>query len=223
MNHSSFLSFYVLSVFSTLLDFAERVGVADRFKDVLGPNPIPVDVGFDIELDDKNWYLQRPATRYHSNMVWVGPGDEEAHNDFLQVLGKGGFDLVLEGLAHAFELKTLTVVQVTFLAVTSCMGLFYHWEFLDTGGKAFNIIVPLISVDGTDPELAIQDDTNFTRKGGYKYKDGEAIVFGDNAIHGTNMVDYEKGYCMGATVYVADITEDNVEGVMQGKKRGCWM
>ena len=43
-------------------------------------------------------------------------------------------------------------------------------QFPDTGGKAFNIIVPLLGVPGSPAELQIQDGDDEERTAGYKYE-----------------------------------------------------
>ena len=52
--------------------------------------------------------------------------------------------------------------------------------------------------------------------GRYRYEHDVASLMGDDAFHGTSAVDYrgKKEMRMAATVYVADLNENNVDSIM---------
>lgn len=199
-----------------LLDYAERNGFLDRFKDLVGEHPFPIDSWETEKMNGLWWSVQRTTQKYFSNMHWIGPHDKEANEDLLKVFGSTGFDKVVDGLARNFGLKTATVMHPTFIAVSDATGHFFHYDFSDTGGKAFNIIIPLIDVPGAGPELTIMDDLDDEKIGGYKYRKNHAMVFGDDGMHCTAKAHYEEGYRLGITIFVAEITEENVKDVISG-------
>lgn len=88
------------------------------------------------------------------------------------------------------------------------MNLFFPW--LQTQGKIFNIIIPLIFANETEPELDIQDDDT-EEVGGYGYEPNVAIMQGDDAVHATAAVDYLDEFCLAISIYISDINEDNIE------------
>ena len=77
------------------------------------------------------------------------------------------------------------------------------------------MIIPLIIQEREDPELEILSDDEISTKY-YKYKYNVALMVGDNALHATASCDYQpKGTMrMAATVYIGDITPDNVNHLL---------
>jgi hypothetical protein len=95
-----------------------------------------------------------------------------------------------------------------------------HFDVTRTGAKAFSIIVPIILVNDTGPELDLQangiEDAN-ARVGRLRYQYDVAAMMGDDANHATSAVDYHarKEMRMAATIYVADINEANVDAILE--------
>ena len=81
--------------------------------------------------------------------------------------------------------------------------------FLQTQGKTYNIIIPLLLVNETGPELDIQD-AETEEVGRYRYEPNVAIMQGDNAVHATSAVDYMDDFRLALSVYISDINEDNL-------------
>ncbi len=92
---------------------------------------------------------------------------------------------------------------------------FMHRDTHHTGGSVYNVIIPLILEENATPELAMSDWDDKSRVGVLKYKVGTAAMMGDDAMHGTEACDYRaaSGMRLAATVYVADIREENLRKV----------
>lgn len=96
-----------------------------------------------------------------------------------------------------------------------------HYDVMETGAKAYNVIIPLILANETGPELDLQsnhlvDDEGELISGRYRYEYNVASMMGDDAYHATSAVDYRmnKSFRMAATVYIADINAENADAVM---------
>ena len=167
------------------------------------------------EFKGLNWYVQRPPMHWDSNMHWISPGDENTHEAFLQQMFSGGFYGMLESIGEYFQLRGLVAYHLAFMGVSHCVRGYVHHDFAGTNGKAFNIIIPLITVDGTGPELEIEDvDDQF---GGYRYVYDEASIVGDAARHATGRVDYrhQGKYRLAVSIYIADVDEYNARQIMR--------
>jgi hypothetical protein len=205
---------------STLLDFCDQTGITAKFKElVLSPDQ-SLDEGTNdfATLGGMEWYIQRPEQHWNSNMHWISPGGAEAHDAFLNVLGEGEFDEVLANVGEAMQLGGLLCFHVTFIGVSKCNRGYMHHDFSETNGSGFNVIIPLIVANSTPPELYVRDDEEKDRIGGYRYRIGVASVVGDGAFHATAEVDYteQQEFRMAATIYVADVNEENVDEIMKG-------
>jgi hypothetical protein len=199
-----------------LLAFCDRMGITKKFRSLLIDGP-PHEPGHSeyMEQQGVSWYVQRPEKRFKSNMHWISPGDEGAQTKYLEALGSGGFDKFLKSLGNSLGMDGLVCYHLTFIGVTYSRRSFVHYDFKKTDGKAFNVIIPLILVNETEPELDVRSsDGNILA--GYRYRYGEASVLGDNAYHGTAAVNYlgTGQMRMGATVYIADVNADNVDGIL---------
>ena len=74
--------------------------------------------------------------------------------------------------------------------------------------------MPLQTVNGSSPELDLQDGTDGSRRvGRYKYERNVAAVMGDGSFHATSPLDYrsQKQMRMSASIYAMDINKDNVD------------
>ena len=148
-------------------------------------------------------------------MHWISPADETAHNEYLSILGAGGFDNVLESVGTYFDLAGLSAYHLSFIGVSECEKGFIHTDVNDSGLMAFNLIIPLVLVKGEGPELEIlSDDETTTRY--YDYEYNVASMIGDNALHATASCNYQaRGKMrMCATVYIGDITTGNVRNLL---------
>lgn len=199
-----------------LMDYANRLGITDYAKSLTQGNALKPDSNQTVQVGGLNWFFQRPKSYWTSNMHWLSPADEAAHYDFLDVLSRAGFDEILEVIGNFFRLDGLVCYHATFIAVSHCSKGYVHYDFTRTGGKAFNIVIPLILVDETSPELEIRDGGDFNKAGRYRYVYDVAAILGDDAYHGTAPGDYRllQKMRLAATIYVADVNEYNAEGIL---------
>mmetsp|Transcript_3895 Transcript_3895/g.8588 ORF Transcript_3895/g.8588 Transcript_3895/m.8588 type:complete len:345 (-) Transcript_3895:182-1216(-) len=198
-----------------LLAYANRMGITDYYRGlVVEGKPFQPGQEAAVTFLDHNWMVHRPQSHWASNMHWISPADETAHNDYLQVLSAGGFDRVLERVGAYFDLKGLSAYHLSFIGVSHCEKGFIHADVNDSGRRAFNMIVPLI-LEEEGPELEILSDDEATTRY-YKYEYNVASMVGDSALHATASCDYRtKGSMrMAATVYIGDISRDNVNHLL---------
>lgn len=203
-----------------LLNYSNRIGLTNVMRELVGPSPIEaVDSGSAHEfrkLDDGNeWYVQRPSTKWRSNMHWISPSDERTHEEYLQVLARGNFDSVLDAIGTYLGLEGLVAYHLTFIGVSHSEKGYMHRDTHHTGGSVYNVIIPLILEDDASPELAMTDEDDETRYGTLKYRINTAVMMGDDAMHGTEACDYRKrnGMRLAATVYIADVSDSNAEQI----------
>jgi len=199
-----------------LVAYANHMGITDMYRGlVVDGRPLLPREEKTVALQGYNWMVQRPSSHWASNMHWVSPADETAHDDYLRVLSAGGFDQVLERVGTYFDLDSLSAYHLSFIGVSHCEKGFIHADVNDSGRKAFNMIIPLILQEEEGPELEILSDDETTTEY-YKYKYNVASMVGDNALHATASCNYHtKGAMrMAATVYIGDITPDNVNHLL---------
>ncbi len=160
---------------STLLEYCNSTGIIDAFRkftlpESQGGEPIAASTsghnGRFIELLDGNrWYAQRPAKEWKSNMHWISPADEKTHEEYLRVLGKGDFDLVLKSIGEQLGLDGLVAYHLTFIGVSESVRGFVHYDTKGTSGSVYNVIIPLLLEEDVGPELILVDD-KYEQKGG---------------------------------------------------------
>jgi hypothetical protein len=208
-----------------LLEYCNKMGITDVLKHVTveGNGLIAgTDDHMDVEGDD--WYIQRPGEEWRSNLHWFSPGAGPAHEHYLQALSVAGFDEVLEGVGEYLGMDGLVAFHVTFIGCSRSTKGFLHHDVKETGAKVYNVIIPLILANETGPELDLQswkpdlpDELQEYKIGRYRYEYDVASMMGDNSYHATSAVDYRvnKEFRMAATVYIADVNDDNVRKVMQ--------
>jgi len=205
-----------------LLDYISTMGILSKFDSMMiHDKSQELDVGSDsnVIFQYERWLIQRPPEPWHSNMHWISPNDEHAQQSYLRALAKGKFDYTLEAIGQHLALDGLFVYQLTFIGVNHCTEGFRHQDLFGTNAKAYNLIVPLILVPGSNPELdvfgtTLNDDLAY---GNYQYQYEEGIMLGDDADHATSAVDYIESGRMRvmATIYLADISAANVDAVME--------
>ena len=225
---------------TSLLEFGKDMGIIELFKQFTSEHPLPNHEkhnGQFIKLAtakgnkaEYSWYAQGLEAKWRSNIHWISPGNERTHEKFLRVLGSGSFDTVLDGIGRALDLDSLVVYQISFFAASHGAVGSRHYDSINTGGKAMGIIIPLLLEDDATPELTLWDDRT-NEKGVLKYKYEHGVIMGDKASHSTAESDYRNlkdpkhggylndkkiGMRLCAIVYVSQIEEDNVKGVVEG-------
>lgn len=205
-----------LTLLQELRMYANKMGITDFYRSlVVDGHPYNPGQEKSVTFQQQNWMVHRPKSHWKSNMHWLSPADETAHDDYLTILSAGGFDKVLESIGAYFNLNGLSAYHLSFIGVSQCERGFIHTDVNDSGVMAFNLIIPLMLVEGESPELEIlSDDETMTRF--YQYEYNVASMIGDDALHATASCDYmskgEMRIC--ATVYVGDITTANVRNLL---------
>lgn len=199
-----------------LLRYANRIGITDFYRGlVIDGKPYYPGEEKLVTFKDHNWMVHRPKGHWNSNMHWLSPANESSHDNYLSILGAGGFDKVLDSIGTYFNLSGLSAYHLSFIGVSQCEKGFIHTDVNGSGKAAFNMIIPLMLVEGGGAELEIlSDDETTTRY--YDYEYNVASMIGDNALHATASCDYQaRGLMrMCATVYVGDITTSNVRNLL---------
>jgi hypothetical protein len=122
---------------------------------------------------------------------------------------------VLNSIGEQLDLDGLTAYHLTFIVVSHCEQGFVHHDTKDTGNKVFNVIIPLESPTNSPPELIITDSRDDS-VGRLKYENNIGVMIGDEVYHATSECDYRNNpgaMRLAATVYIADINEDNAENI----------
>ena len=121
-------------------------------------------------------------------------------------------------------MEGLVAFHVTFIGVSFSTRGYLHHDVVETGGKVYNVIIPLILANETGPELDLEtwkpdlpEDEQDNIVGRYRYEYDVASMMGDGAVHATSACDYRntKEMRMAATVYIADVNDENIENVMK--------
>lgn len=203
----------------TLIDYVDRMGLLDIMKNMLYDDPLPPDgdkwFTFQSPYEEGpvkrnfTWNVERPAKKWKSDMHWFNVADELAHEDSLRALAKGGFDEVLNAIGEQFNLDSLHVDSMGFVAVTNCERGFIHTDWEEVDGRAFNFLIGIQSPAEAGPELVIESD----RKGEVYYESNAGVLVGDGTRHGTRECDHResRGVRITASIYLADLTEDNLK------------
>ena len=213
------------SVRESLLQYCDYMGITETFRDLTyRGNSYPPGEDSHVDFRGQNWFIQRPEGHWKSNMHWISPSDWISQMDYLRALSAAGFDEVLQQIGDHFGFKGLACYHVTFIAVSHCQRGYLHYDVSNTGRKTFNVIIPLLLANETGPELDLQslvqrNDGEWERsdrEGRLRYTYDIASMMGDDAYHATSAVDYRvnKEMRMAATVYIADIGEDNVKAIL---------
>jgi len=208
-----------------LLEYCNRMGITDILRHVtVEGNGLEAGMETHMDVQGDDWYLQRPEARWRSNLHWFSPGAGPAHEHYLQALSVAGFDEIVQGIGAYLGMEGLVAFHVTFIGVSFSTRGYLHHDVVETNGRVYNVIIPLILANETGPELDLcgwkpdlpEDDEYNQRVGRYRYEYDVASMMGDGAIHATSACDYRntKEMRMAATVYIADVNDDNIEMVM---------
>ncbi|KAL3823645.1 hypothetical protein ACHAXA_009750 [Cyclostephanos tholiformis] len=186
------------------LEYSEKEGVIELYRKLLSEKEgyhLPSD-GFGVyrpaaalnNTSDTEKDMEFFAHRYKSdswnfNMHFVAAWDESARKAIFKALGDAGFDLAVKGIGERFGYENMTCFHASYMGVTHCDKSKMHSDIYATGDKSWNIIFPLITVDGTDPELDIMaEDMNTVI--GVNYLKDVAFAMGDFGYHQTRPINY---------------------------------
>jgi hypothetical protein len=174
---------------TVLLEYCNKLGITDILRHAtLEGNGLEPGTNMHLGIDGGDgityeWYLQRPAANWRSNLHWLSPGGAAAHEHYLQALSAAGFDDILDGIGRHLNMDGLVAFHVTFIAVTFSNRGYLHYDVQNTGGKVFNVIIPLMLANETGPELDLQEssknsfDEETLRVGRYRYRYGKKMLW----------------------------------------------
>ena len=152
----------------TLLNYTSSLGIIDKFRELTTTSPIPYHDTGNATADDRHngqfitfgthrWYAQRPAKKWSSNMHWISPADEYTHEEYLHTLfTHGNFHELLDSIGKAIQLDGVVAYHLTFLAVSQSVEGYLHHDTTETGGRVYNVIIPLLVEEDDDND----DDDN---------------------------------------------------------------
>lgn len=156
--------------------------------ELLAPNVLtmPVDAGIVGEFaaiaadheDGERFDVASPP--WNSDIVWVSARDKATFEIF-----QSAFDRlsVAERVAPYLDLDRAVRLYCGFLVIRSqCAGTNFHVDWKQANNEAFTLITP-IGTDAGDFGLLYRRMDGET--GEYRYRHGEAIVFGDHFSHST--------------------------------------
>ena len=195
--------------------------LANPFAQPRQVETFPYSTNNDIDKE-MQWYAQRPGSEWQSDMHWFAPSDERTHEVTLRMLFEGGFDQVLHAIGSHYDLDGLTIQSAGFLAVTHCEEGYLHTDFKHVEGKVFNFLIPLYSPEDAGPELKVvgnryneMEESEEQVGTNIKYDSKYGVLVGDGTWHGTRECDHRPtgDIRIVMSVYVADLTEDNLEKV----------
>jgi len=108
--------------------------------------------------------------------------------------------------------KNIWILCLLRLGVSECENSFTHTDVYASDEKAFNIIFPIVLVNGSEPELDIQsEDANVVTSVNYEYD--TAIVMGDYGYHKTspNVYDDKGNIRIVVGMYCGEINNENAK------------
>jgi hypothetical protein len=206
---------------SRLLDYCDRMGITEAFRDltIRGNSLRPATHRYQ-KFHGSKWYIQRPAGHWKSNMHWISPSNAKSQEDYWQALSAVGFDDVMKDIGAHLGLESIAAYHLSFIGVSHCQKGYIHYDIKESGARVYNVIIPLLLANETGPELDLRDGRDGNEKGlpvgRLRYEYDVASLMGDDAFHATSAADYrlQKQMRMAATVYIADINEENVEAIL---------
>jgi len=187
-----------------LLEYSEKKGVIELYRRLLTEQKgyhLPSD-GFDVyhpgeivnATSEKDKRLEFFAHRYKSdkyrfNMHFVAAWDEAARKDLLTALGDAGFDRAVRGFGERFGYDNMTCFHSSYMGMSHCDKSLMHSDIYATNDKSWNIVFPLITVEGTEPELDVLAEDMNTIIGVHYLKD-VGLAMGDFGFHKTRLSAY---------------------------------
>ena len=126
-------------------------------------------------------------------MHWISPANYATHSDFLKHLAAGGIgELLLVIGTIVPNVWTLICCQLSFIVVSTCKDSLFHTDFSNTGGRTWNIMIPLVLVKRSPAELILKHSSNGTVIP-VKYEVGAGVILGNGDIHCTAPIPYQEG------------------------------
>jgi hypothetical protein len=129
------------------------------------------------------------SAKHRFNTHSVAAWDKAARKDLLKALGDAGFESAVCGLGERFGHDNMTCFHSSYVGVTHCDKSLMHSDIYATHDKSWSVVFPLITVEGTDPELDVMAEDLNTVVGVHYLKD-VGIAMGDFGFHESRMIAY---------------------------------
>jgi hypothetical protein len=147
---------------------------------------IPVDAAIVAEFADRSRIPGRlisvvPAPgMWKSDIEWISADDEEAFEAFESAFHRLG---IPDQAAPYIDVDKEVRLFAGFLVVRSrCTDAYFHTDWRKLNNEAFTVLTP-VTDNAREFGLLYKKATGET--GEYRYRPGEAIMFGDNFMHST--------------------------------------
>jgi len=152
------------------------------------------------------------SSHWKTDMVWLDPANEDCFESLVAMLGRGGFDVVLDAIGRQFDLDGLMIQGVGAIFLSEYQGKSVHVDISGTRGSFYNIVIPVHIPEGRVAPFIIGDKTG---KGQVKLRPNRGFVLGGETKHGTGAVNYRdiQDYRFSFAIYVADINMHNIKAV----------
>jgi len=154
-----------------------------------------------------------------TDMIFVYPYDCVGYQDVEAILLENEFDKVLQSIADHENrtVQCLNILYVSFVVTRRNDKERFHWDF-EPGlqGMAWNILIPLVLVKGSVPELVFAQSLNSIKHQTVKYQRNTAVVLGANQLHSSGIYNYSGErfrYCLSVTV--AEVTLSNAREIVK--------
>lgn len=138
-----------------------------------------------LDWDGLAFEVVRPTTWVNSDIRWISAGDPQTFHWFQNLFQQ------LAICEHFDFLHDMVMFAGYLVAREKVFESNFHTDFTGTADSAFTLMTPLYNMDQIPTcHLLGQIDPGRAKHGSarvkqYRYKVGEAIVFGDNFVHAT--------------------------------------
>ena len=204
-----------------LNQWSEDMGITRVMQDlILNGKGLKKDGQERVRINGGTWWIKRFDGNWQSNMHYITPDDDASNEQFMVALGEAGFDQVLAGIGHHFDLKRLSCFYASFIAVSHCVYSYMHSD--SDYDKVWNLIFPILQMNTTDAEINLGSDVDvdtseYPLVAPYKYETDAGVLLGKDGFHGTAPTDYRGlgGMRLVASVYMGDFDDSFVDSYVE--------
>lgn len=196
--------------------YCEEAGLLELSRKLLYDDPVSPGENRLYKLKDgTNWGAMGPTQWKKGDLTWIDSADEETYEKTLEILGRGGFDQVLDAIGKKFNLDGLMIHGVGLIVVSHFPEKALHYDLDNTDHSFFNVIFPLQTPSHGDARLKLGDDQDKDSVGSVSFRHNLGVVLGGETKHGTAKCDYRETeeFRVSIAIYMADVNMDNVEQI----------
>jgi len=141
-----------------LLDYIYKHNLTSTFDGLMKGN-FPTGLHSLFGFGFCSWYVERCPLPLDSNMFWISPANFATINNLLGYLGSGDIESILRciGSVSGPEVKSLVIFNLNFGVLSYCPSEYFHIDYSeDMAGNVWTVLIPLILVCNTNPELIVE-------------------------------------------------------------------